>query len=532
MRQNMEFTRENRDIYLELINRARYVGVALSVLGGWIAYRWSTALFGGMSGVIALCLWVFGPEVLCWAGVCTVDMGAAVFGMVAVYSLRCHLRKPGWLKAGLAGCTLGLAMLSKFTWLILYPAYLLFWIVFCLSNRDKGNRWRINHWLQFVLVLGMSVFVINAGYLFLGSGKPLGAITFRSHALTGLPDGVPGNRLRGTWVESVPLPLPETFVLGVDKQKSLAESGLPAYLCGEWKQDGWWYYYVYALAVKLPLGTLALALLAVVLFLGNGCFRGHLIEELLLWVPAGAVLMLFSLHTGINEHMRYVLPMLPFVFVSVSRVGLLLTSRFKSAMCHRSLPQLLGAGFIIAGLGWNVVSTCRIHPHYLSYFNELAGGPENGWRHLINSNIDWGQDLLFLKRWVESHPEARPLKLAYFGGIDPHMVGLNCSLPQFGTSQILNLPPARPGVPAETGPQPGWYAVSVNFACGMGFPVYGENSQMVYIAYGAYLYFKEFTPVDRVGYSIWIYHILPEEADRVRARLGLPALSPLELPRK
>jgi hypothetical protein len=61
---------------------------------------------------------------------------------------------------------------------------------------------------------------------------------------------------------------------------------------------------------------------------------------------------------------------------------------------------------------WSIASSLGVYPHSLSYFNELVGGPANGHAHLLDSNIDWGQDLLLLKEWLDAHPEASPLGLA------------------------------------------------------------------------------------------------------------------------
>ncbi len=80
-------------------------------------------------------------------------------------------------------------------------------------------------------------------------------------------------------------------------------------------------------------------------------------------------------------------------------------------------------------LGGNAISVLRNHPFHLSYFNELAGGADRGWEHLIEANMDWGQDLLSLKRWLDQHPEARPVRLAYYGGVDPHRAGIDYELP-------------------------------------------------------------------------------------------------------
>ena len=158
----------------------------------------------------------------------------------------------------------------------------------------------------------------------------------------------------------------------------------------------------------------------------------------------------------------------------------------------------------LLGLVWSVASSLSVYPHNLAYFNELAGGPRNGPRHLLDSNIDWGQDLYFLKRWADDHTEARPLYLSYFGMFDAAAI----------------YPVLRPIGEAKVndGPRPGWYAVSVNTV--YGYSLGGLQREPV----TTYTYFQRFEPVDYAGYSIYIYHVTWEEANRVRARLGLPPL--------
>jgi hypothetical protein len=157
---------------------------------------------------------------------------------------------------------------------------------------------------------------------------------------------------------------------------------------------------------------------------------------------------------------------------------------------------------------WSVTSSLWIYPHSLSYFNELVGGPRRGYFHLDYSNIDWGQDLLYLKRWLEDHPEAKPLGLAYSVErfVNPQIVGIDCTSPPAGPEYEGR---DVPKTPEKLGPQPGWYAVSVNRL------IDGQRQ---------YAYFQHFEPTARVGYSILVYHITPAEANRARSLLGLPPL--------
>ena len=479
------------------------------------------------SGLIALALWALSPNVLAWNGICTVDLGATFFALVAMYALRTYFRQPDWLCALCAGATLGLALLAKFTLLIFYPIWLDLWLVArWIGRRRVPATQRRATWLHFLFVVFVSVAVINVGYGLQGTGRRLGDFPFRCHALTQLHDERLLNRFSGTWLATLQVPLPEMFVLGLDEQKSFADAGASAYLRGYWHETGLWYFYLYVLAVKLPLGTWAIAGLCLLVGYRWPPFRSSLLEEALLWLPAGAVVVLMSSQTNLKAYgsPRYLLPAFPFFFIGISRVGKVfengwpLYQRADAVICR---PFFVCACITIVALAWNAVSSLRIHPHYLSYFNELAGGPERGWDHLIESNIDWGQDLLFLKRWADEHPEALPLKLACYAGMKPQFAGLDCE-------PIRERRPANSSLsgPLRQGPQPGWYAVSVNLLCGLPWTEWDEHGGRTYHPREAYAYFRLFTPVAKAGYSIFIYHITLEEANGVRSRLGLATLPP------
>ena len=120
-----------------------------------------------------------------------------------------------------------------------------------------------------------------------------------------------------------------------------------------------------------------------------------------------------------------------------------------------------------------------------------AGGPEQGHKHLLDANIDWGQDLLELKRWSEANPDTRPLHLAYFGWVVPSTAGL-------ATEDIPRIPETGKGTGSVNDVTPGWYAVSVNHL--MGYRHY-ESDRPVYT------WLQNFDPVDRAGYSIWIFRL-------------------------
>jgi hypothetical protein len=184
---------------------------------------------------------------------------------------------------------------------------------------------------------------------------------------------------------------------------------------------------------------------------------------------------------------------------------------------------------------WSVGSSLAVYSHSLSYFNELAivlptpadgsypmpmektnksivstiinAGPLNGPRHLLDSNIDWGQDLFYLEDWYESHPEARPIKVAYSGGypLDKTKIKSDGYPPSGPDKELID----NTADTTAVGPLPGWYALSVN-------SIYSRDHR--------YRYFLNFQPEAMAGYSIYIYHITIADANRVRRRLGLREL--------
>ena len=257
-----------------------------------------------------------------------------------------------------------------------------------------------------LVVFGVSLYVLNLGYGFLGSFRRLETYSFVSRTLAGTAAGVggwessaSGNRFAGTWLGRIPVPLPEDYVAGMDVQKRDFEQPCWSYLGGEWRDRGWWYYYLYGLAIKVPLGTWLLMALVVVMRMGTAERSVRRRDEVVLLAPALVILMFVSSQTGFTRHLRYVLPIFPFVFIWLGQVVRVLKSPREARVAA-------------AALAWSIASSLFVYPHSLSYFNELIGGPQRGHWHMENSNIDWGQDLLYLKRWLDRHPEASPLGLA------------------------------------------------------------------------------------------------------------------------
>jgi hypothetical protein len=459
----------------------RLMCLPFSWLGAWVCFRWANELYGNASAVLATALWCFSPNELALASFMTPDGVASSLGVSAGYFFWRWLDRPDWTRSAVAGLFLGLALLTKLTWvtlLILWPAI----TIIHLLNIRRLRAPRGQHLLPtFVLCIAIGMHVLNMGYLYDGSFKALGDFRFVSRILTGperrtLANGW-GNRFRGTTLGRIPVPLPAQYVLGFDIQKADFDIHRRTYFRGKMYESGLWYYYLYALGVKTPLGIFLIAIVAMWIQKGYEHAR-------MAWIlPVHFVffLAIVSAELSWNAHLRYALPALPYSFIWVSRAAQVFATgqRYLSMM-------------VVIGIVWATGSSLRYAPHSVSYFNELAGGPEAGHRHLIDSNVDWGQDLFALRKWLQRHPEAGTIGLAYYGQYNPAALGIDFFLPKDDADAVR---------------EPGWYAVSVTMMHGMPFWQTAPDGQQHWCKPDGFTDFLERTPADRVGYSFFIFHI-------------------------
>jgi 4-amino-4-deoxy-L-arabinose transferase-like glycosyltransferase len=555
-----------RSFFLFMI--ARWACIPFSLLGAIVCYLWARDLYGPTAGLLACAIWCFEPTILGNASLLTPDAHATALGLAACYTFWRWLRRPTWTQAALTGVVLGLAELAKTTLIIFYPLWPLMWVVYRWPDRGQmaGRDWlREGGMLGLRMLIGL--YVLNLGYGFEGSFTRLKDFQFVSDTFTGqqrnarepapppIDDPPSGdtqkqgndqrqaagpaenvnNRFAGTWLGELPAPVPKNYVLGIDLQrKDFEKYSRKSYLRGKRQDRGWWYYYLYATAIKVPLGLWGLEILVTISRLAGRRFGREpvptnsagratpaLRDELILLFPGVVIFSFVSSQTGFSEHMRYVLPAFPFFFIWIGQAanGFVRTAwssvenRQKRADAPRLFHRSRFSRMVVAGLfAWFVASSLWIYPHSLSYFNELIGGPLNGPEHLLGSSVDWCQDLRFLKWWTERHPEVKELHLAYHGLHDP-------GIANFEPVKILpieappEVPPGENGVAAtatgaddRVGLSPGWYAISVNVLYGdwSGRSVGGRSPRLNATMTEA---LRQMRPHDRAGYSVLIYRV-------------------------
>jgi 4-amino-4-deoxy-L-arabinose transferase-like glycosyltransferase len=495
-----KFIDRNGTRAFRLFTWARWACIPLSVLGALICWRWAGELFGSGAALLALSLWCFSPAILGNAPMIVPDTGATALGLAAMYTYWNWLRANSWSGAYLAGLVFGMSQLTKATLSVFFVLYPLIWLLWQIlpPKRHPDTSCRTAT-AQLVLCLTIGLLTLNLGYGLEGCCRPLGEYQFVSRSLSS-SSVVGGNRFAGTWLSRVPVPLPANYVMGVDTQKRDFERRMWSYLRGQWRFGGWWYYYLYAAAVKMPVGLVLLIVLAIAWAMTHSIGRVPLRDELMLAIPSLAVLALVSSQTGFNHHVRYVLPALPYVFISVSRIASVFPRR-----CWWTARLTL--------IAWSafLVGSVSVYPHSMSYFSELIGGPRRGPEHLVDSNIDWGQDLMYLHGWQQSHRDSSPLGLAYFGEMRPEVAGIRYQLPPCADAQVAGAPSLCP-----KSLQPGWYAVSVSLLRGIQYQIHAGGGKKYWTSNNCFTYFQRLRPTAMAGYSIYIYCVTPAQLDQLR----------------
>jgi hypothetical protein len=348
--------------------------------------------------------------------------------------------------------------------------------------------------VSLILVGVVVVAVLNAAYGFQGSFRPLADTLDVEEDYDKLPmSGTVPRPVYDVLLE-IPCPLPTGFVQLVKFQASHTGGARGVYFAGKVYDPAPWYLMVASFAIKTPLPLLLLVSLSVTVWLLVGP-RSE--AEWLMVVFVSFIITLFSVLSDINVGIRYILPICPFLFVLASRLASLPFARSRAA-------AVVG----LALCGWYLFGTLRMYPHYLAYMNELVGGPKNGYRYLVDSNLDWGQDLKLLKEYMDRKNLDR-ITLGYFGSADADYYGIGYdSLPSVGLDpkdsglKWWHEDGAVPEPPKQ--PPSGLVAVSATLRAGPGWM---KDSVRAY-----YWWARDLEPVDQIGYSILIYEI-PESAE-------------------
>ena len=466
-----------------------WLGLLLAALTG----RWAGQLARRRwVGLLALLFVALDPNILAHTRLSTTDLGLAAFALLAGYNLWRFLRRPSWALALLAGASMGLLQNTKFTALLFVPLFALVMLV------GLGLMWGRNRradpqaslfgaapWRELLMVL-VAYPLAALLALWIANGFNIGT----------LPEDLPAFPSLG----GLALPLASYLEQLLDIFGRL-QVQTPSFLLGQYSDNGWWYYFPVTFLLKTPLPTLLLigwgfaAYLLCLLRRGKAC--PSLLDSAALLVPALGYFAI-ALTSEINLGYRHLLPLLPFLTIFS-------TTAVSRALRPETLLRLAPAFGLSA---WLAATALLIYPDFLAYFNLLAGGADGGWRALVDSNLDWGQDLDDLAPWMAANGVDQ-VWLSYFGEARPDYYGIAYQGLDSFPPRLVN-PQARPFYPSD--PAPGVYAISAT------------NLQGVHFAdHDQFAFFRERPPLEKLGYSIFLYDV------PARGRAQNLALSGLQL---
>jgi len=450
----------------ELLFYGRLPFIVLTVVFGLAIALWTRSRFGPLAALLALLFYALDPNIIAHGRYAATDMApAALFFLTCVAWDRFLLTKGRWDLLW-AGLLLGLACAAKFSCLllggILPVLYLIRW-------RRSPGRYSLRHFAVSLLALALCTAAV------------IGALYWPDTVRSLTPDGTdalhnvvdparPAGKVFHWLGTTFDLPA-HRYLWGLYQQLVHNEDGHRAYLLGEISQEGRWQYFPVAFAVKTPAALLLGLLFAVgagirsLVSGGFGVLRRAPFFWVLLALPP-VIFLLVAMASNINIGLRHVLPIYPFLFVLAAVVLV----RFRQPLLLMLVVALL------------LFEHARVAPHYLAFFNSLAGGSGNGVRYLADSNLDWGQDLKKLRAYVETN-RVESLCLSYFGPDTYGYYGLEAAPT-----------PAMSDYRAGSGP--GCIA-AVSASALVGLAQTGFRDAWL----------KDIEPMDRVGYSIFLYDL-------------------------
>ena len=516
----------------------RLMIVPFATLTGLVIAIWTRSWYGERAALLSVLLWTCCPTALANAAIVTHDLPLAAAWTVTLLALVRFAERPSWRRALLFGAMLGLTPLMKLTGLLLAPLSVVLWFVLRgrvtvvappptnspvttnsratnippVTNHDSRSRLL----LRWLAAFAVALTVINACFFFRGTGTALGSLKLNSPRLQGFQQ-------TAAVLGALPVLLPRDFVAALDRLAQDLETRHPVYLDGQWSDRPFPLYYAAALLYKLPVSTLILVLFGLAAVARPRPETNDRRQGLFLLIAA---LLLPVLASGSSNQIgiRYVLPTIPLLCIFAGQSArwleqLDVVSGTNGKRASKSTPtsppsssstasrpalsrptssrwrtRLLWLTVIMAPL------SLRHHPHHLAYFNPLAGGPAGGRFHLVDSNLDWGQDLHGLKDYLDQH-HIPNVGLAYFGTVVPSSIGIES-----------HVPPSR-------FPQPGWYAISANFVQGRPHVLRIAGGDRVPVGIEEFGYFRYFEPVATIGHSINVYRLTPGDVGRYAADL-------------
>lgn len=383
-------------------------------------------LFGPGPALLGLLVAALDPAILSHGHYVTTDVPVSLFLLLTLLSFDSWIDRPGAARFALFAAALAASALTKFSWILVLPALAAMAVFAAAARSRERSAGNLRPSLAAsAAALGGALLLAGAaiwgayGLRFSPFRPDLAAPSVKPAPIirTGLPPGQveaawgevfrDWNREPRTGVVTAVLRamrdrrlLPEAYLYGVAYARHWADARR-TYLMGRFSRDGFRSYFPVAVAVKTPLASLLLAAAGVAaLLLG----KSPPVKRPILAVGVlgfGVFYVLIAIVGNLNIGIRHLLPASPLMFALAGAAA-----GWAGYRAGRAVLALLAALLLVTAL--------RSYPFYLGYFNEIAGGWQNGHRWLVDSNLDWDQDLLRLRDYQRVRPE-EPLVLLRYG---------------------------------------------------------------------------------------------------------------------
>jgi hypothetical protein len=405
----------------DMLREGRRMIALFGAATGALVFLWARRLYGDRAALLAVTLFAFCPTMLANGALITSDMTATCMFLAAVTAFWAMAHRLTALRWLLFAVALGLVCVAKFSAPLIAPMCAILFAV-RLAGKDTlesgwplppqvAGRMRIAVSLvaATLAACAMAVAVIWASYGFRYA-------MFRQFEPNRVRTLVGWDVLEDRGGPLVPMLrfardhqlLPESYIYGFAHTYRFSRYR-KAFLNGEYRSTGWVQFFPYTVSVKTPIALFGLLALAALYAASRRRTAAEWRGRLYQWSPLlslFAVYWAFSLTSGLNIGHRHIMPVYPVLFVMAA-----------GAACWIALSTRWVGALVLALAAWFAAESVWIRPHYLAYFNEFVG-PKDAWRHLVDSSLDWGQDLPSVKTWLGAHPTDGPVFISYFGSGD------------------------------------------------------------------------------------------------------------------
>ena len=473
----------------EIIFWSRFAMICFLIILGWLLFWWTKKIANNTVAVGVLTLFAFSPTFLAHGRLANTDVGAVFGGLLAIIFWLRFLQNPSWKNTLLAGLTFGVAMLFKFSLVLLIPFFAVITVIYALlfskSLVSYLGKSLLAGLAGFILVI-WPVYQFHIWYYPAEQQLRDTIADISSHPVPILKDLV-------LWMTGQePLRAPAQYLRGLLMASQRTMWGNTTYFLGQISAGSWRYYFPLLYLLKIPAAFHLLTLSALAAFSAtlwkikkqkkilNYSRQYFWIITLFLWI---AVYWTSAIAGNLNIGIRHLLPVFPFIYI-LAVFGVY--QGFK--LVKTPIKRRILASFFLLLFFCYAVSSLFAFPHYLSYYNVFGGGIKNGYKIAVDSNYDWGQDFYRLLTFVEKE-KIEKIYLDYFGGEDPvFWLG----------EKYIKLNPKEIKEPPH-----GWLAVSLNqLMGGIAEPTTGFDQET-----GYYSWLKNQTPAAKAGHSIFIYYL-------------------------